>query len=130
MYLTDDECTFDFDEPLKHSRPGYQQKPLVLRDFPGNALFCPIRVMRKYLDFRLTKCSDKGLFITTTAPHKSCSSATIARWIKTALGNAWIDNGIFQAHSVRSASTSNAKRRGGVTNNYNAISFMVEQDNI
>ena len=36
MYLTETECTFTFDEVLKHLKQGYTQKPFVLRAFPHN----------------------------------------------------------------------------------------------
>ena len=34
LYLTDTECTFAFDDVLKHSRPPFKEKPLVFRVFP------------------------------------------------------------------------------------------------
>lgn len=40
-----------------------------------------------------------------------CSS-TVARWIKNVLSNAGIDTSIFKAHSVRSASVSDAYKNG------------------
>jgi len=97
MYMTDTECTFIIDEVLKHSRPGYHQRPLVLRSFPDKESLCPVNTIRKYLEFRLDKSNDEALFI---------------RWIKRTLEHAGIDQGIFQAHSVRSASTSKAKLKG------------------
>ena len=33
MYITDTECTIVTEDLLKHSRPGYTQKPLTLRAF-------------------------------------------------------------------------------------------------
>ena len=36
MYITDTEVTFAFDDVLKHSRPNYEQKPLIFRAFTGN----------------------------------------------------------------------------------------------
>ena len=41
MYLTDTECTFVFDDVLKHSRPSFKEKPLVFRAFPQNPKLCP-----------------------------------------------------------------------------------------
>jgi len=85
MFLTENECTFIFDEVLLHSRPGYRQAPLILRDFPDNEILCPIRTIRQYLDYRLEICNDNGLFVTTTTPHKQCSNDTISRWVKATL---------------------------------------------
>ena len=112
MYLTDLECTFVFDDVLKHSRPNLYQKPLTFRSFPGNLALCPVNTIKQYLEYRLTKSSDSAFFITTTSPYKKCSSDTIARWIKTTMAAAGIYSGLFQAHSIRSASTSAAKRKG------------------
>ena len=52
------------------------------------------------------------VFLTSTKPHSPASSATIARWIKSALTEAGIDTTIFKAHSVRGASTSAAAEAG------------------
>ena len=49
------------------------------------------------------------LFISYVRPHKPVTSATIARWVKTVLSLAGID-GVFTAHSTRTASTSAAAR--------------------
>ena len=112
MYLTDEECTFVFDEVLKHSRPNYFQKPIRFRAFPQNISLCSLMTIKDYLNYRLTKSNDQGFFIINTKPYKQCTPDTIARWIKTTMQGAGIDSGIFQPHSVRTASTSAAKRRG------------------
>ena len=36
MYLTDRECTFVFDDVLKHSRPSFNEKSLIFRAFLQN----------------------------------------------------------------------------------------------
>ena len=51
-------------------------------------------------------------FITTVPPYKQCSKDTIARWIKETFSLANINSGIYQAHSLRSASTSSASYKG------------------
>ena len=84
MYITDKECTFVFDEVLKHSRPKYYQKPL------------------NYLDIRLTSSSDPP----TIKPFKPVSRDKIARWIKNAMKEANTDIGLLTAHTCRSASIS------------------------
>ena len=50
MYLTDTECTFVFDDVLKHSRPYFKEKPLVFRAFPQNPKLFPVSTLIKYLD--------------------------------------------------------------------------------
>lgn len=112
MFLTKSECTFVFDEALKHLRPNFDTSPMVFRAFPQNEMICPVTALKKYLDIRLTRSSDESLFITTTKPYRQASCDTIARWIKTFMSAAGIDTGKFQAHSVRSASTSAANFEG------------------
>ena len=51
-------------------------------------------------------------FITTVPPYKQCSKDTIARWIKETLSLSGINSGIYQPHSLTSASTSPALYRG------------------
>ena len=34
MFLTEHECTFVFDEVMKHSRPNFNDKPMIFRAFP------------------------------------------------------------------------------------------------
>ena len=62
MYITDTECTFVFDEVLKHSKPKYCQKPLILRAYPECPELCPVRNLSNYLDIRLARSSDPALF--------------------------------------------------------------------
>ena len=62
-----------FSSVLKHSRPGYNQQPLILRSFPSNPSLCPVTNMTQYLKFRLEKSADEGFFITTVPPYKHCS---------------------------------------------------------
>ena len=81
MHLTDDECTFIFDELLKHSRPSYQEITLVFRAFPENPKRCPVTTLKLYLNIRLLRSSGNALLITTVASYKGVSSDTIACWI-------------------------------------------------
>lgn len=82
-YITDTECTFVFDEVLKHSIPKYHLKPFVFNPsapIPQND--------QKYsdelsecanLDFRLIRSSNPALFIGTTKSFKPMSGVNIAR---------------------------------------------------
>ena len=95
MYLTDTECTFVFDDVLKHSRPSFKEKPLVFRAFPQNPKLCPVSTLIQYLDIRLSRSSDTALFLTTVRPYKGASSDTIARWIKSTTQAAGVNTGLF-----------------------------------
>ena len=111
MFITEDECTFVFDEVLKHSRPGFKDGPMTFRVFPDYHI-CPVHTLKQYLDMRLPRSSEDALFLTTTQPYRGVSSDTIARWIKTMMQLAGIDTGLFGAHSCRAASTSTASFKG------------------
>ena len=112
IYITDTECTFVFDEVLKHSRPKYYQKLLIFRAYPECPDLCPVKNLLNYLDTRLTRSSDPAIFIFTTKPFKPVLRDPIVRWIKNAVKEANIDTGLFTAHTCRSASTSKAKIAG------------------
>ena len=60
--LTDTECTFVFDDVLKHSRPSFKEKPLVFRAFSQNPKLCPVSILIQYLDIKLSRSSDTALF--------------------------------------------------------------------
>ena len=62
MYLTDTECTFVFDNVLKHSRPSFKEKPLVFKEFPENPKLCSVYTLIQYLDIRLSRSPDTALF--------------------------------------------------------------------
>ena len=112
MYLTDTECTFVFDDVLKHSRPSFKEKSLVFRTFPQNPKLCPVSTLIQYLDIRLSRSPDTALFLTTLRPYKGVSSDTNAHWIKNTMQEAGINIGLFSPHSCRSAATSKADASG------------------
>ena len=112
MYITDDECTFVFDNVLKQSRPNFNDSPITFRTFSQNMALCPVRTLRVYLEMRLTRTADEELFITTTQPYRNVSPDIFARWIKDTKGEAGINTGHFSAHSCRAASTTSASLTG------------------
>ena len=112
MFLSTSECTFVFDDVLKHTRPGFNDKPITFRAYPDDVSLCPVTNIQSYLDTRLTRSDDPELFITTTQPYHKAHPDTIARWIKDTLHNSGIDTGTYSAHSCRAASTSAASQIG------------------
>lgn len=82
-YITDTECTFVFDEVLKHSIPKYHLKPsyLTLRaPIPQNGQTYSDELSEcANLDIRLIRSSNPALFIGTTKPFKPVSRVNIAR---------------------------------------------------
>ena len=82
--------------------------------FKENTNICPASVLELYnqrtAQHRVEE--SKEFFITSVKTHRPATSATIARWIKTALSKAGVDTTIFKAHSVRGAATSAAAEAG------------------
>ena len=104
--------------PPKQCQPGRAIKEYFFPVFPDRSNICPVAALRVYCDktskWRSLEAVQNNpvVFLTSTKPHSPASSATIARWIKSALTEAGIDTTIFKAHSVRGASTSAAAEAG------------------
>lgn len=110
MSLSTDKCVFTITSLLKTSRPG---KHLSFIEFQAYAPDIRLYVVR-HLEHYVSKTSslrgdEKKLLISYSKPHKSVSTVTISRWLKTTLQQAGIDTSKYSAHSTRSASTSAAK---------------------
>lgn len=69
-FITENECSFTFDEVLKHSRPNYCRKPLVFRAYPECPSLCLVATLLKYLQVRLSRSSDPRIFIATLPPYR------------------------------------------------------------
>ena len=78
MYFIDTEVNFTFDEVLKHSRPSYKQKPLILKAFTSRDLF-PATTLFIYLEHRLPVSDCPPLFIATAKPHEKAPKDSISR---------------------------------------------------
>ena len=96
--------------PPKQCQAGKPIKDYFFPLFTENNNICPAATLQVYLQRtgQIRGEKDEHLFLTSTKPHRPASSATIARWIKTALTRATI----FRAHSARGASTSAAAVAG------------------
>ena len=112
MYLNERECTFVFDEALKHSRPNWNTEKMTFRAFPELPGLCPVNAIVDYLEARNALSNDGAFFVTQVKPWNKAAPDTIARWIKTVLGWAGIDSGKYTAHSCRAAATSSAVFNG------------------
>ena len=112
MYITHEECTFVFDEALKHSRPNWNTEKMTFRAFPELPGLCPVTTIWDYLEERNTLSGDGAFFVTQVRPWNEAAPDTISRWIKTMSGCAGIDSGKYTAHSCRSAATSAAAFNG------------------
>ena len=114
MIMSEEEVTFTFDVPLKHSRIGARGDIMTYRAYTDKSL-CPVHAINQYIEQRGPLCGDPHLFI-TTKPRKGIYNAahhdTLARWIKEVLGATGIDTNNYKAHSCRAASTSAAALAG------------------
>ena len=113
IYTSETECTFVFRSVLKHSRPSYHQQPLILRSFPSNPSLCLVINITQYLKFRLEKSAYEGFFITTVSTIQAMLKRYYRKMDQRTLSLSGINSGIYQAHSLRSASTSSASYKGG-----------------
>lgn len=97
---------------IKSSRPGTSQPVLILPTFHERPEICPVVTLTCYLNITQNLRSDDNLFISIRRPHKSITSQTLSRWIKSTLNSCGIDVSIFTAHSTRHAATSKAHGLG------------------
>ena len=114
MVMTDEEVTFTFDVPLKHTRVGFKGDIMTYRAYTEISL-CPVAAIKQYMEQRGDLCGDPHLFITTKPRNGAYNAAhhdTLARWIKEVLGAAGVDTQKYQSHSCRAASTSAAALAG------------------
>ena len=102
----------------KQSRQGKPLKEFFFPSFPHNSELCPVETLRRYeaVTLPLRPHNTNRLFIALVKPHKSVTSATIARWLREVLRLSGIDVSIFSGHSVRGASASAAAGVGITTN--------------
>ena len=110
-------------QPVSLAKQTRQNKPradFFFPKFPHNPRLCPVQTLQAYE--RRTKelrgestDGQQRLFLATVKPHKAVAPTTIARWLRMVLDKAGIDSSIFEAHSMRGASTSAAARAGITT---------------
>ena len=83
--------------------------------FPDHPLLCVVRCLRAYelrtSDLRTANSSQ--LLVSYVRPHSPVSSASLARWVRTAMEMAGIDVTMFGAHSTRSAMATKVLVSGG-----------------
>lgn len=105
--FTSNHVSIKVDHTIKQSRPGYTNPTLRFEEYVDKDI-CIVSCLKEYINRTNQLRESKWLLISYAKPHRGVSSATISRWIKTALGEAGIDTETFGAHSVRGASISAA----------------------
>ena len=95
---------------LKHTKKAGLL--LDLQAFPKHKKLCPVASLHSYMEATKHIRQDNALFVCYIKPFGPASKATLSRWVKESLQSAGVNTTIFQAHSVRSAAGSAAKKGG------------------
>ena len=101
----------------KQSRQGKSIETFFFPSYPDTPELCPVRALKAYEKLTVDiRGKESKLFLAIIKPHRAVVSSTIARWLRAILEAAGVDTSIFNAHSVRGASTSKAANMGVTTN--------------
>ena len=112
-HILPDGVEFILSSPRKRGTADQLPKAFFAR-FPSNSKLCPVETLRCYLkatrSVRPAILSSKPdpLFISYVKPHKPISAPSLARWLRSLLKASGVNSDIFEAHSVRGASTTAA----------------------
>ena len=112
MLLEKGKCTFFIKRPIKTTKPGFHQSPIVFSEYPSNRKICIVTTITHYLEITKDLWTTDRLIISCTKPRKAVTTSTFSSWCKVILGKAGIDIEKYSLHSTRSASTSKAKIKG------------------
>ena len=113
MKLSSSMCVFQIASLLKQSRRGYHLAPIELMAYPDNSKLCIVAMLREYLARTQDLCKYQDqLLLSYQKLHHPITKDTLARWLRDILNKSEVDTELFSAHSIRSASTSTAARRG------------------
>ena len=106
--------TFDLAGNIKNGKEGVVPQPVVFHQHLDDKKLCPVSCIDKYIS-ETAAWRPNGLpskFFLSFKTHKPVTKSSLARWIKQALHWADVDTEVFQAHSLRGASTSKAFLKG------------------
>lgn len=115
--ISKNSCGFEIliTDIIKTSDPKRPQPLIKLNFFKKNPKLCVASTLLEYLkrtaDYRENQ-GDDFLFLTVKPPHKTATTQTLSRWLKSILKDSGVDTNIFKSHSTRHASTSAASRAG------------------
>uniref|UniRef100_A0A1Y1LDW4 Tyr recombinase domain-containing protein n=1 Tax=Photinus pyralis TaxID=7054 RepID=A0A1Y1LDW4_PHOPY len=114
IILNEDKIQIRIPDRIKTSGPKSFQPILEIPFFHEKPALCVASTLQHYLGRTETLRTPmiSNLFITFRKPHKTASTQSISRWIKSTLAECGIDTKIFTAHSTRHAATSMAARKG------------------
>ena len=118
-----DSVVLHFVSLEKQARVGNTRGYLQIPRFPEDPELCPVRTLITYFnkvtsnnfdfsDYILAYFQVSGIrgdsdsfFVSYVAPHKSVTSKTLSRWIKSILSSAGVDTQLWDPHAVRSAAS-------------------------
>ena len=101
----------------KQSRQGKPVTTFFFPSFPPDPGICPVTTLKAYEERTAPmRGTETRLFLAFIKPYRAITSSTIARWLKSLLDSAGIDTSVFNAHSVRGASSTTAANLGITTN--------------
>ena len=107
-----DTCfNFALTEHLKQDKPGKVFGNVRLYKYPVREL-CVYETLDYYLPATEKLRNSSKLLVWYIKLYKAVALSTVARWIKTLLGQAGVDTEIFSGHSTSCASTSKALMSG------------------
>ena len=91
MLLEKVKWIFFIKRPMKTTKPGFHQSPIVLSEYPSNRKICIVTIINHYLEITKDLWSTDQLIISYKKPHKAVTTRTISRWCKAIIGKAGID---------------------------------------
>ena len=102
------------DQPRKKRKPSQEpEKSMDILFYSQDSNICPATTCLDYVNRTINfRKNQDNLFLSIKKPHKAITKITIARWIKSTLSLAGINNNTFTAHLTRTASSSTAKNAG------------------
>ena len=92
----------------------------------ADKVWCPVRALKWYLDRTKSKRSSTSLFVSSIAPFKAISKASISRWLVECISMAGPDalvSGRFRAHDTRSVSSSWALFNGASLKDFQQAAY-------
>jgi len=101
----------------KQSRQSSKIATFFFPSLSDNPILCPVTTLKAYeARTQPFRRNETRLLLATIKPNHPVTSSTVARWLKSLLELSGIDTSIFNAHSVRGASSSKAANMGVTTN--------------
>ena len=73
-------CTFFTKRPVKDTKPGFHQSPIVFSEYHSNRNISIVTTITHYLEITKESQITDQLIISYKKPHKAVTTSTISRW--------------------------------------------------